>query len=277
MTSLAPPTQGKDLFQSKQTWGAIVYLISPLFKQFGFEVDQAELIANLTALSGVILYLWGTFSKTRAPVVSVAGIKKPGGQNHYLSIFLVLVLTSTYFLAGCVSTPQNLPVKGQAYVKLLEAEQIVTDIAETVAMLRSAGVIEKDSKLHNEAKKALLTARKKLDEAWGLYHAANFQGALNGSIQTRDTYLQLRERLKKLEDKHNGITSRASNGLANGYDGPMDRMGCCDRQGRRPQAAAGGLSPSGRYLSKNNRRACSVRGWGSGYSGWHRTALSIAT
>lgn len=66
---------GKDFFASKQSWGAIVLLIMPVLHKLGINVDSSALVDTLVQISGGVLFLWGAFSKSRAPVTSVAGIK----------------------------------------------------------------------------------------------------------------------------------------------------------------------------------------------------------
>lgn len=68
----------KDFFQSKQTWGAIVYLLAPALQQAGIDIDQEALVEAVMQVVGGALFLWGAFSEKRAPVGSVAGVRVKG-------------------------------------------------------------------------------------------------------------------------------------------------------------------------------------------------------
>lgn len=69
----------KDFFQSKQTWGAIVYLLAPFLSSLGIEIDQQAVVDAILQIIGAGLFLWGAFSRNRKPVGSVAGIPVQGG------------------------------------------------------------------------------------------------------------------------------------------------------------------------------------------------------
>ena len=65
----------KDFFQSKQTWGALFFLLGPVFKQLGIDFDEEAVVTTVTAVVGGVFFLWGAFSSNRKPVGSVAGVK----------------------------------------------------------------------------------------------------------------------------------------------------------------------------------------------------------
>lgn len=62
---------GKDFFQSKQTWGAILYLLGPII---GVELDVDAMVNTIVEVIAGGIFLWGSFSRNRAPVTSVAGV-----------------------------------------------------------------------------------------------------------------------------------------------------------------------------------------------------------
>jgi hypothetical protein len=76
----------KDLFASKTTWAAIVYFAVPVLNHFGIKVDPSMLTSELMQIASGALFLWGMFSKNRAPVTSVggvvAGLKKNQGASQ---------------------------------------------------------------------------------------------------------------------------------------------------------------------------------------------------
>lgn len=67
--------QGKDLLQSKQLWGTVVALLALMLQNSGIEFDQDQLVEQIMMAVGAVLYIIGTFSRKRAPITSVAGVK----------------------------------------------------------------------------------------------------------------------------------------------------------------------------------------------------------
>lgn len=67
--------ESKDFFQSKQTWGAILFLVAPVLENFGISIDQNAVVETITQVVGGALFLFGAFSSSRKPVGSIAGVK----------------------------------------------------------------------------------------------------------------------------------------------------------------------------------------------------------
>lgn len=63
----------KDFFQSKQTWGAIIFLLTPVLNSLGIDFDAGAVVDVIVSVIGGVVFLWGAFSKDRKPVGSVAG------------------------------------------------------------------------------------------------------------------------------------------------------------------------------------------------------------
>jgi uncharacterized protein YjhX (UPF0386 family) len=82
---------GKDLLQSKTTWGVIITALAVfILPRFGIDItveEQDHLTAvmsqnaeGLVALIGVILALFGN-AKRKHPITSVLGMKLPGDNT----------------------------------------------------------------------------------------------------------------------------------------------------------------------------------------------------
>lgn len=112
---------------------------------------------------------------------------------------VAFVFLATLLLSACVSVPDNLTVRGKAYAHLIQTEQYVTDVALTAKDLRDVGIIVAGSGTDAQIKQALINMQKRLNDAWSLFHASDFAGAVDGSKSARAIYLQLRKQLLELQ------------------------------------------------------------------------------
>lgn len=73
--------EGKDLFKSKQFVGTVIMVIAMVVNQYGGEIDAPALTDAVLGIIGSITYVIGTFSKNRARIISVAGVKLPEAKK----------------------------------------------------------------------------------------------------------------------------------------------------------------------------------------------------
>ena len=68
--------EGKDLFQSKTTWGILIAVADQVLQQFGIQlsdlVDIGQITNSIPEMVGIILAIYGNLTR-KAPITSVAG------------------------------------------------------------------------------------------------------------------------------------------------------------------------------------------------------------
>jgi hypothetical protein len=72
---------GKDLFASKTTWGALIPLLMWVLSAVGVpipDIDEELTAQTLANISGGLLFLWGQLTR-KAPITTVAGVPLPKG------------------------------------------------------------------------------------------------------------------------------------------------------------------------------------------------------
>ena len=72
---------GKDLLQSKTTWGTIVAMISLIATSAGYDIGNQDMLVNeIVGIIGGGFALYGRIMAVH-PIKSVGGVKVDGGQS----------------------------------------------------------------------------------------------------------------------------------------------------------------------------------------------------